>query len=204
MSIGKKIKIHYSFILLLIISLFSGYFKIFISFFALLLIHELGHFFFIIMTKTKIVSIRFTIVGLFLKVNNCLNNPFKNILIYSGGLLFSILIQLIFFKNNTTLLMKYNLLIIILNLIPIVPLDGYNILYTILSLVWEDEFLNDLFLYIGMLIIVIMMIFFVINKYFLILYFCLFFCYKLIDNYYKTKKYLKIKHRSLFYKANYE
>lgn len=121
-------KINYSFIFLLIFSLYTGYFKQLSLFVLCLLIHELGHILFIILFNVKIKKFNLSFYGGILELdNNQYNNleKYKKVLIYLGGILFNFIFYLIFKKYSFS---NYHLILLIFNLLPIYPLDGYNIL----------------------------------------------------------------------------
>lgn len=121
-------KINLSFYGLVIISLYIGYIEYLLLFLLALLVHELGHIMFIKLFNIKINNFNLTLYGGILKLDEkkyiSLNN-YKKFLIYIGGILFN-LIFFILFKNN--IFGKYNLLLLLFNLLFIYPLDGYHIL----------------------------------------------------------------------------
>ena len=199
----KKIRIHLSFYLFLTFILFTKSLNIIWPVFIILLIHEIGHFIFIEIMRLKIKKIHLTAIGFYIElpINNLTQS--KKILIYSGGLIINIILHILIIKFNILeSFKKINLFILIINLLPIQPLDGFNIYYTLLSRFYEDEFLIDVFLLIGTLIIVLLMIFFVIFKFPIFLFLSLVFTFNTLKLY-KNKKinYLR-KVISLFYKAN--
>lgn len=121
--------------MLLLISLYtSRYIEFFIITFVLLF-HELFHLLFIGLFKQTIRSIEFTAFGGMIKTS--LNTSFVGeILIYSGGIIGNIIIFLLF--NNahnryTDVLKEFNVLMIIINSLPIIPLDGSKVLGVILE-----------------------------------------------------------------------
>lgn len=133
-------KINYSFLALLIFSLYIGYIKYLILFMICLLIHEIGHILFIKIFDVKILGFNLSIYGCNLKLEekqyNSLKKIFK-ILIYIGGILFNLITILILKSinnfDNKNLLINMNMLLLIFNLLPIYPLDGYNILFLIIN-----------------------------------------------------------------------
>lgn len=203
MNIGK-IKLHFSFLIYLIIALYSGFIKEASLLFFCLLFHEAGHLIIILLTHNEIKYLHLTGFGFFIDLSNKRRSWLEKILIYSGGLIFSSFLQLIFLINNNIFLLKINLFIIILNVLPIIPLDGYNIIYTIFSLVWEDEYLNYVLLLIQVLLISLLFIIFLIFKVWMILVLIIFLSFKALNNYYCFIKYNKIIKKFKFNKANYE
>lgn len=65
----QKIKIHYSLIIFIIISLFSGFFKELLVILSILFIHELGHIITIKLFNGSIKSITITLVGGLMDIN---------------------------------------------------------------------------------------------------------------------------------------
>lgn len=121
-------KINYSFIFLLIFSLYTGYFDKLLIFFLCLIFHELGHIIFIIIYNIKIKKIYLYAYGFTMKLDDIkFDNIKKNqkILVFSGGILINLFLFIIFYKNDFG---ENNLLLFSFNLLPIYPLDGYNIL----------------------------------------------------------------------------
>ena len=201
MSINKM-KIHLSFIVYLFVTLYGGLLKESFLFLSCLFFHELSHIIMIKATKNKIDKIHLTCIGFFIDLKYKNNSVINKLLIYSGGLLGSLIFQFILNFNKDNLLQSFNLFILIINILPIIPLDGYNILYTLLSLVYEDEYLNDLFLLIGTLILSIIFIFYVIFLYKFILVLLSVLLFKNISFYLKKKKYLNL-NKIIKFKSKY-
>lgn len=120
-------KINYSFWFLIIYSLFLGYFKELLILILCLLIHELGHYLIVLIFKLKVNYFNVSLFGgdMNISIQN-VSKPIKLIL-YFNGVIFNFLFLLCAFIFNAQILIKFNLIIIIINLIPIYPLDGFNI-----------------------------------------------------------------------------
>lgn len=155
------IKIKMSFVFFLGIVLYSGLLNELSNLFLTILIHEAGHLFFILLFKQKIKSVEFTGFGIFIKVSLSTNNILKKLLIFGGGIL-SNLIFILIIKSRITY--DYHKIMIILNLIPIIPLDGFQMVNVLLSCFYEDEFINDVLFYVGTLILSLLLIFSLIFK----------------------------------------
>jgi len=145
-------KINYSFIFLCLFALYIGYIDILMLFLLSLIIHEIGHILFIKIYKIPIKQFTLSLYG------GCLNidikyynklNKYKKLLIYSGGILFNLILYYLF-KNN--LFGKINLIYCIFNLLPVYPLDGYNILKIFIN---KNKILNDITVVIITLLIII-------------------------------------------------
>lgn len=188
----NNIKIHFSFIIYLLIVLYGGLLKESFFFLSCLIFHEIGHIVMIKITKNKIERINLTCIGFFIDIKPKRQHWIKSVLIYSGGLLNTLILHLFLISNKNNIIYNFNSFILLINILPIVPLDGYNIIYTLLTLVYEDEYLNDVFLLIGALIITFLIIFYVIFKYSFILILIIFLAFKNIKHYCERKKFLKI------------
>lgn len=136
-TILTKCKINPTTYFLFLAFLFTGHIKNILLIFTIIFIHEMGHVFFLKRKQIPIESIEFFPFGGITKTTRPINTPInEDLLIYSGGILFQILLFGIFllFKNgnwineNTFLLFKkYNNSIFLFNCLPICPLDGGEI-----------------------------------------------------------------------------
>lgn len=126
----KRFKLDFSFVLLLCIISLSPKQDILLKVLVCLLLHEIGHLFFIFLFQYKIESLKLSIFGFFLKLENTKEEFYKDVFIYSGGLLFNLMAYVIF---PDEVMKKINLILIIFNSLPIYPLDGFNIFKTIFS-----------------------------------------------------------------------
>lgn len=193
----NKIKINNYTYLFILVCFLCGFIKNIIIIFSICLFHELGHIFFIKIFKYKIVSVELLPFGGFTTIDKHINSSIsKDIIISFGGILFQLMLLIIVYvlKNNFNvitynLIIKYNYILIIFNLIPIIPLDGNNIVHLLLEKVFSYELSYKINTYIS---IVILIIFIIINYiYKLDNYFIIsFLIYKLLV-YIKNYKYLK-------------
>lgn len=124
----NKFKITPTLIITLLFILFSPYQKNIIGILIVLFIHELGHIIIALIFKIEINRISLTGFG-FIMDSSEASLFYKNIMFYFAGILFN-LISLLFLNNE---LQYYAKILIIINIIPIFPLDGYQIIKTILS-----------------------------------------------------------------------
>jgi stage IV sporulation protein FB len=102
--------------------------ELFFIFYLFALIHELAHIIVALLLKIDVCEIILLPVGIMAKFKDYLS-PFKEGIISSSGPIVSILLS-IYFRGN--LYGQINLVIALLNLIPIYPLDGGRILKSIL------------------------------------------------------------------------
>jgi len=142
-NILTKLKINNLTYFLLFLCLLTGMFKNIILILLIVLIHEFGHILFIKKLKYHINSVDIYPFGGITKVEKDINSPINHdLIIATGGFIFQTLLLIVFiilFKLNLikeatySLFLTYNKSILIFNLLPIIPLDGYVILKSILE-----------------------------------------------------------------------
>ena len=125
----KRFKIHFSFYILFLCMILSRFQILYLKLLLLIFLHELGHILVASIFKIKINRIVLTGMGLFMDAETNDLSFIKGIIFYLSGLIIN-LILLFFLKEEFK---KINLFILIINLIPIYPTDGYNILNSIIS-----------------------------------------------------------------------
>lgn len=125
----KQFKIHFSFYILFLCMILSRFQILYLKLLLLIFLHELGHILVASIFKIKINRIVLTGMGLFMDAETNDLSFIKGIIFYLSGLIIN-LILLFFLKEEFK---KINLFILIINLIPIYPTDGYNILNSIIS-----------------------------------------------------------------------
>ncbi|HPT89412.1 MAG TPA: site-2 protease family protein [Bacilli bacterium] len=133
-----KVRIHYSFLILLLLSLFTSQFIPFLIFFISILLHELSHLLWAKKFNQKIVSITITALGGIIDISFRKISKFKLLIIQFAGTLTNGIIYLIVYNGPSfkyqEMILNFNLILIIFNSLPIFPLDGYLILTNILSM----------------------------------------------------------------------
>ena len=145
-TILKVFKIHFTSIIFLFLSFLCGYFKQSLFIFTIVIIHELGHVFFIKLFKYPIISITIYPFGGVTKVNKKINSSiYADLIISMGGIFLQIILYIILINQtylsvyDTNFLLFYNKIIFFFNLIPIIPLDGAIFLKGILELFMPYE-----------------------------------------------------------------
>ena len=136
---ATKINWHLSFFLYLVIAFFGGLIKEVLIILVLLFAHELGHLFFLRLFKYPVNQIDIYPFGAIISFDETHNDfVYKKILIASGGIIVNILLCLILFpfKNWFTI----NLLLMIINLMPLFPLDGGRIFGSIMELIFPYRY----------------------------------------------------------------
>ena len=138
-----KIEFHYTYIIIAISFILTGYFSNLIIFTSIIIIHELGHYFVAKINNLNPQKIVIYPFGGITKMNNLINTKInKELMVAISGILFQsiyYLVIIILYNNNIVREYIYNLYttyhysILIFNLLPIYPLDGSIILNLILS-----------------------------------------------------------------------
>lgn len=125
-NIYHKIYIHPFTYIVILMSLFTGYFKELILFFSIIIIHELGHITGALLFHWHIDKIVILPFGGLTKFNELINRPLKEeAIILVMGPLYQ-LINYFIFKDITPSFNYYNYGLFIFNSLPIYPLDGYK------------------------------------------------------------------------------
>ena len=125
-----KIKIDYSFLLFIILLLYISEFKIIIIVTFSLMVHEIFHLIVYKYFKKKKkeeskILLSISIFGGLASLDYKSFTRKERIILFSSGVFGNLILLLCFYKDNYFLI--YNLILIVFNLIPIYPLDGYNI-----------------------------------------------------------------------------
>ena len=131
-----KINIHYSFLFLIMFGFFAGLITETLIFILIVILHEMAHTFMSILMGKKVKKITLTIVGGIIDIEEVESNYIKNFFISISGVLMNGLLILISTKINNLyyrkLILDYNKMMIMINLLPIFPLDGYRIIDSII------------------------------------------------------------------------
>lgn len=129
----------------LILSMLSGYGREMLIVYFILIVHELGHYILFKYYNINVNKITLYPYGGMIDNNMLINTNSKKVLLISlGGIFIQIVLYLIIYLlfkvgfieyNFYKMFVRYNLYIILFNLIPIYPLDGFRILNSVLELV---------------------------------------------------------------------
>lgn len=162
---------------LIILFIFKLNIKFIICFFFIIL-HELTHLIVVKVMSIKSEGIKFHCLGATLEVKEYSNLTIKEqIIICLAGPIFNIVVCVIFsimwiaFRENVFIaIVQINLSLAIFNLTPICPLDGFNLLMTVLSLKYPYKNANKIATmvsYIANIILIIAAIVLLLHKYIL-------------------------------------
>lgn len=196
MNILKKFNISYYTYIFILICFLCGYIKNILIIFFICLFHEIGHIILIKLFKYQIIKIELLPFGGYTEIYKKINSSiFKDIIISLGGILNQLILFVILklFKNNINLItynlfIKYNLTILIFNLIPIIPLDGSKIIHSIFEYFFSYHYSYYLNLYLSFILLIIFLYFnyrYNIDNYFI----CSFLLYEMFL-YYKNYRYI--------------
>lgn len=166
MKLSSKFTIHPLTLFFILTSFTTGYFKYMFIIFAIVFIHECGHYAIAKIFNRKVKEMVILPFGGLLKIDSDVSSDiFEDLLIAVGGIGFqtvlglsmAILYRVGFLDENTfSFFRNYNTLVMLFNLIPICPLDGYKILKYLFELVVPYRlsfvlgFIIALFLIIGL------------------------------------------------------
>ncbi len=184
------IEIENLFIIVLISFFFSDKIKLFLtSYFVcylFIIFHELSHIIFASIFGKKIRKLKLSIAGVCVVFNN--NDGLKiikKIIIYLAGPLGNIILALLF--RNIDFVFEINIFLAILNLMPVYPLDGYNILNCILTSLNKISYLKSIeTFFLSFLLVISIIVFFMYYNPSLII----FFMYVILIKYF-TKNHVK-------------
>ena len=195
----KIIKVNFLTLYFLLLLFLCGYLKIGIIIFLIVLFHELGHIFFIKLFKYKIINVTLYPFGGITKVDKDINTPLnKELLIACGGIIFQLILFIIIYFvpiNVITkeLLYKYNMSILLFNMLPIIPLDGSIIINSLLNKIFSYKVSYYLYIIISIIFSIFYLLFnywYSLNNYLIVSLF-------IIKTYYAIKNYKYLKTRFL-------
>lgn len=125
----KKFKIDFSFILFLLVIFFSPKQYLILQLLICLVLHELGHLLMLLVVRYPIEQLKLSVFGFSLTLKHSKVSFLKDLAVYSGGILVNLICYIIIPNEE---IRQIHLALLILNSIPVYPLDGFNILKTIL------------------------------------------------------------------------
>ncbi len=132
----KIIRVSNTTLYLLFILFLCGYIRVGITIFLIVLIHEVGHVLVCLLFGYKIKSVTLYPFGGLTRVEKDINtSPYKELILASAGLFMQIILYVVAlcFGYKNSLFYKYNKSIFLFNLLPIIPLDGSVIVYSLLN-----------------------------------------------------------------------
>lgn len=157
-----KFKIHPFYYIVAIFSILTGYFKDFIIITIIILIHELGHILAATICHWKIDKVIILPFGGLTVFHEFLNRKMiEELFIVSLGPIFQLLFTYIFRSN--IMLYEYSMCLLILNLIPIIPLDGSKLWNLILEKFYSYQKSYLITIYSSFIFLIILTIYYLIH-----------------------------------------
>ncbi|MCM1370556.1 MAG: hypothetical protein NC181_01515 [Clostridium sp.] len=188
-KIISKIKIHIFFYILIFIVIITGHFKDFILFTSIILFHELGHIVAGTYYKWKINKIILLPFGALTIFETKINKPFKEEFIVAiMGFVFQIIFYFILKPFNINNLFLFHYSIILFNILPICPLDGFKIVNCILNLIFSFKLSNKISMIISVCFLIPLFLYRNLMFYFILIFLTI----RVIDDI-KKSKYLMLK-----------
>jgi len=167
-NILTKIEFSTSYIIVALGFVLVGYYKNLIIFTSLIIIHELGHYLMAKINNINVTKICIYPYGGLVKMNckiNTSNN--KELLVAISGIItqtiYYYVIYFLFIKGiindytfNIFKMYHYNMLVF--NLLPIIPLDGYKIINNLLNRIFSYKKSNSISIYLSLFILISLII----------------------------------------------
>lgn len=167
-NILTKIEFHYTYIIIALGFILTGYFSNIIIFTSIIIIHELGHVLIGLYYKYKIDKITIYPYGGMTRFNTLINtNINKDLLVALSGiimqLLYYLIITILYTKGYIreyiyNIFTMYHSSILFFNILPIIPLDGSKIVNLILSKYLHFNLSNKLTIAISLITIIALLI----------------------------------------------
>lgn len=179
----KIIRFDYTTLYLLFILLLCGYIRVGLTILFIVLFHELGHVLVCLLFKYKIISVTIYPFGGITRVEKDINTSTNKEIILSLAGIFMQLILIPIIKDS--IFIKYNLSIMLFNMLPIIPLDCSNFLKATLNKFFSFKKSYTLYIIISFISILIYIVYnykYSINNYLIISIF-FYRIYKDIKNY---------------------
>lgn len=173
-NIYKRIRVSPFFLFIIFISVISGLFRDILTLLLVLLVHELGHILLSVKLNWKISKIDITMCGGFITYDDIIDKPFNEELIVAlAGFMFQIILFIasyIIFKidiiDNKALFLinKYNVAVLLFNIIPIYPLDGSKVMLILLNILYPYKKALRLINFISIVILILILTYFIHNN----------------------------------------
>lgn len=163
-----KIVFHYTYLIMSIGFILSGYITNLIIFTIIIIVHELGHYLMAKLNKFKIDKIIIYPYGGVTRINTNINeNINKELSVAIAGIIMQIILYILIYylyKYNYIreyiflLFSKYNRNIMLFNILPIIPLDGSKVLNLLLYKFIPYKTSNIMMILISLLIIIFLVV----------------------------------------------
>ncbi len=118
------------------------------------MLHEIGHFIAAFIIHAKIIKFRISLFGINMQINtNDLSLNKKLALFFSGP--FVNLLIMVYFYNIIYDIAYINIFLSLINLLPIVPLDGGNVLKSVLEQYVKKKYVYKITLIVNIIFLII-------------------------------------------------
>lgn len=149
------LKVNLCFYILFLISIFTGYFKTFITITLITIFHELGHILAAVILNIKIEKIVIIPFGLITIFTKKINFPIIfDFLLTIMGPLFQFLL---FFIIKDYKILKINYSLLLFNLLPIIPLDGSKLVHLFLEKIFSIKTSYNLIILISIITLLLIL-----------------------------------------------
>ena len=167
-NIFTKIEFHYSFLIVALGLVLTGHFCNLFVYTLLIIVHEFGHVISAIAFKYKVDKIIIYPYGGFTKFNTIINTEiYKDLVVAISGVIMQCIcfsIVYLLYSNGIIREYIYNLFclyhksMLIFNSLPIIPLDGFNIVNLFLSKILSFNFSNKLSVFISLCTMIVFLL----------------------------------------------
>lgn len=160
----QKIDVNPLTYILILLILACGLFKYLSIIILIMVFHELGHITLALVFKKNISKISVYPTGALMKLDIPISsNIYEDLLVSASGIFFQLILSLIMNIINPEFIDTfnyYNKIIILFNMSPIYPLDGFNILRLLLDLLIPFKWSLKLSAFISFISIIVFIVFF--------------------------------------------
>lgn len=132
--------------------------KILLLFYLFFVVHELGHIVVALLYKLKFMGINFHVFGVNLKIDTDNLSYEKKLILYFAGPLTNIIISYVALKYDKYDVHYINMVLGLFNLVPVFPLDGGNMIKTVLEVFLKETQISKTILYINSALLIITII----------------------------------------------
>lgn len=159
----KKINFHYSIVIVFLSAIMLGLTKELVAISLVLTIHEIGHIICLRFFNYKINKVTFYPFGGI--INHEIKNDFlyKIIIISLGGIIFNLLFYFIFNFLGLKTASNLNLIMAVVNIVPLFPLDGGRVLMYLLCYVVPYRLSKLLTYFVSIVLSVLLALYFWLN-----------------------------------------
>lgn len=166
--------------------MFIGQLKYVLLFLGFVFLHELGHIITLLLFKGQVNRLTLTIVGGIVDINDEYLSSWQRLIVYLSGITMNGLMIFLITKINVqnelkNIMIAYNKLMITFNLLPIYPLDGFQIIEVFLNCFFDYEYASEVSGLISAIFLVLLSLYGMISKSSAIIIISIFLLLKVMD-----------------------